>query len=338
MKNETKKIALAGLASLLLNSSCIKNPPGPIGNNPIDDVMSKNCTNSATGTIEVCDNNSNLWFINANNITKPYTGGFAPNPTRLMVANNLPAAYKINGLTVRFDFNWLKDSTAIKCGFCGTPPFPYAKNIELCSIKKDSNVIIAYKPVIYLYPEKETKVKVELNYKGNLTVTYPDFDKNINGWEVTAKKDGTLKNQKDNLEYQYLFWEGAPTVPYSFNMNEGYCVKGSDTKTFLQNTLPKLGLTAKEYNEMIVFWLPKMMNNNYNIIHFAGESYTKSAPLTITPKPQTLIRVFMAYRPSNTFVKTSEPLIHTPKRTGFTVVEWGGTEMSKPNDSNTHLF
>ena len=46
-----------------------------------------------------------------------------------------------------------------------------------------------YKPVIYLYPEKETDVEVVLDYAGELTCVYPEY----NGkWEVTAFPDGTL--------------------------------------------------------------------------------------------------------------------------------------------------
>jgi len=39
------------------------------------------------------------------------------------------------------------------------------------------------KPIIYLYPEKETDVSVKLDYKGKLAVTYPAYN---GGWVVTA--------------------------------------------------------------------------------------------------------------------------------------------------------
>ena len=40
------------------------------------------------------------------------------------------------------------------------------------------------KPVIYLYPEQEEDVSVELDYVGDLTCTYPEY----NGkWNVTAQ-------------------------------------------------------------------------------------------------------------------------------------------------------
>lgn len=47
----------------------------------------------------------------------------------------------------------------------------------------------AAKPVIYLYPEKETTVTVKLDYAGALTCTYPAYG---DGWTVTACPDGTL--------------------------------------------------------------------------------------------------------------------------------------------------
>lgn len=53
-----------------------------------------------------------------------------------------------------------------------------AENIRESEFEPDENV--AYKPVIYLYPEKETEVEVELIYNGRLTVTYPVYK---NGWK-----------------------------------------------------------------------------------------------------------------------------------------------------------
>ena len=47
-------------------------------------------------------------------------------------------------------------------------------------------------------------------------------------------------------------------------------------------------------------------------------------PLEINPKPNTLIRVMMEYKPSNKYVKLPEQKIITPERKGFVVVEWGG--------------
>lgn len=326
MKTIFLKSAFVATGLLLGLAGCIKKNdpiiPQPIN---IDPVIK--CSLSGSGTIERCPADSNLWFIN-----NSYAGsGPITGPSTLLVPLNLPQAFKVNALTVKFKYSLTSDSTKLNCWFCGTPPVPYGKNIRLCDIQRDSNVVIVMKPVIYLYPQKKTKVSVDLRYKGQLTVTYPEYNENIHGWQVLANSDGSLINLADNTSHQYLFWEGSPSKPYNFNMNEGFCVKGSETLNFLKKTLPKLGLCPKEYNDMIVFWLPKMMNNPYNLIHFAQEEYTNSAPLLVTPKPDKTIRVFMAYQPCDAFIKTQEPLILTPQRKGFTLVEWGGVELSKPS-------
>ena len=95
----------------------------------------------------------------------------------------------------------------------------------------------------------------------------------------------------------------------------------------MQNTLEKIGLTPKEYNEFIVFWYPKMKDNKYNLIKFAEEEYTKTAPLTINPRPDSMLRVFMVYKPLDNFINIKPQEIKPFIREGFTVVEWGGTEI-----------
>lgn len=179
------------------------------------------------------------------------------------------------------------------------------------------------KPVIYLYPEEETEVEVRLDYRGQLTVTYPEYR---DGWRVTAKPDGTLTDADGN-EYSYLFWEGVSDTAYDFR--EGFCVQGRDTAEFLREKLSLLGLTPREYNELIVYWLPKMQDNPYNVISFQGEVYTDSAALSVSPAPDTVLRVFMAYYPSETPVTIPEQKLTPTERVGFTLVEWGGTECTK---------
>ena len=48
-------------------------------------------------------------------------------------------------------------------------------------------------------------------------------------------------------------------------------------------------------------------------------------PLEISPKPDTIIRVLMKYKPLNKKINIKEQKLDTPTRAGFTVVEWGGT-------------
>ena len=178
------------------------------------------------------------------------------------------------------------------------------------------------KPVIYLYPETTTEVNVKLDYAGKLTCTYPKYQ---NGWNVIARPDGTLKDVKTGKEYSYLFWEGESKIKY--DLSKGYVVKGKDTAEFLQEKLAQIGLLPKEYNEFIVYWLPEMEDNPYNLITFQNEVYTNSAVLTVNPKPDSVLRVFMAYKELEKPIKIEAPKITPFERKGFTVVEWGGTEI-----------
>ena len=177
-----------------------------------------------------------------------------------------------------------------------------------------------YKPVIYLYPQEETEVSVKLLLDGQLTCTYPAYS---DGWQVTAAPDGTLTD-KQGQTYNYLYWEG--TVNTQWDMTEGFCVKGEDTAAFLEESLEKLGLTRKEANEFIVYWLPLMEQNPYNIISFQTATYTDAAQLDITPAPDTVIRVFMTWQASDYSIRLLPQKLTAPEREGFTVVEWGGTE------------
>ncbi len=177
------------------------------------------------------------------------------------------------------------------------------------------------KPVIYLYPEAETEVTVRLDYAGDLTCTYPAYD---GAWRVAAAPDGTLTDESGQT-YRYLYWEGTDNVQYDFS--EGFCIPGEETAAFLEDALAQLGLTRAEANEFIIYWLPQMEGNAYNLISFQQEAYTDAAKLTITPQPDTLLRVFMAWKPLMRAVEIVPQTLTAPERTGFTAVEWGGAEV-----------
>ena len=177
------------------------------------------------------------------------------------------------------------------------------------------------KPVIYLYPEVEMEVSVKLDYKGELMFTYPKYN---DGWTVTARPDGTLIDADGN-EYSYLFWDGVCDVEY--DLSKGYVIKGEDTADFLRDTLARMGLTPREYNEFIVYWLPQMEGNPYNLITFQTDAYTDNAVLDIAPTPDSMLRVFMVFKALDKPIEIEEPEIVLFERRGFCVVEWGGSEI-----------
>ena len=178
------------------------------------------------------------------------------------------------------------------------------------------------KPVIYLYPEEKTDVSVSVDFTdgGELTCTYPEY---ADGWNVTAMPDGTLYDSDGN-EYYCLYWEGEGNS--KLDISKGFCVKGEDTAEFLREKLLHIGLTPREANEFIIYWLPIMEDNKYNLITLHTDDYSKSVPLTVSPKPDTVIRVFMTFKPVSEFVEIEEQALPVYTRSGFTVVEWGGSE------------
>lgn len=182
------------------------------------------------------------------------------------------------------------------------------------------------KPIIYFYPEEETNISVQLAFDGKLSHTYPKYN---HGWKVTASPDGTLKDQTEK-EYYALYWEGHETTPLS--IPNGTVLKGNETIAFLEEELPKMGLNAKETNEFIIYWMPHLENNKYNLIHFASTEYTNMAQLNVTPKPETMIRVMMVFQPSDLPVEIIKQNLSElyKERKGFTVVEWGGRQIQKP--------
>ena len=190
-----------------------------------------------------------------------------------------------------------------------------------CNDEGDPGSIMLAKPVIYLYPEETTDVTVKLDVTGQLTAVYPAYE---DGWHVTAAPDGTLTDE-NGRSYYCLYWEAESDTDY--DLSQGFCVPGESTAAFLEDALAKLGLTEREANEFIIYWLPRMQANPYNLISFQTDVYEAHAKLAVEPAPDTLIRVFMAWQGVKSPVELSPQTLSAPERHGFTVVEWGGTEI-----------
>lgn len=246
------------------------------------------------------------------------TGFFVTGETKIVYKNDLSDAFGFSSARAKI-IAGKKAERYADPAFNGIENWYYAKNITV--LQRADSVAEPEKPVIYLYPEEETEVFVNLDFSGKLTATYPEYN---GGWKVTAKPDGTLFD-KNGREYYCLFWEGISESEYDFE--KGFCIPGDETAKFLETALPKLGLSPKEANEFIIYWLPRMQENEYNLISFQSEAYTETAKLKIVPKPDTLIRVFMAWKPLDEFIEIEPQELSFPEREGFVAVEWGGAKI-----------
>lgn len=176
------------------------------------------------------------------------------------------------------------------------------------------------KPVIYLYPEKETEVSVNVRPTSGISISEPEIG---DGWKVIASPNGELYNIDDGKTYPYLFWEG-----FAANFKtpkEGFMVAMKDVSRFFDEKLRILGLNEKEITDFKEFWVPRLNENKYYFITFISQAdFDKYAPLTVDPKPDSVIRVFFDYKGLDKKIKVREQKLKKAERKGFAVIEWGG--------------
>ena len=206
----------------------------------------------------------------------------------------------------------------------------YLATLVLCNLfthwandnYRPESFMVWYKPIIYVYPEKDMDVEVTLSNPEKLTVTYPKYE---DSWKVKALTDGTLIDS-NNKKYYALYWEGIEDK--DIINKDGFVIKGEDSASFLEEKLEILGLNYKERNEFIMYWLPKLEKNKYNYIRFkTREEIDNNMKLDINPEPDTLIRVMMEYKGLDKKIKVKEEKLTKVERDGYSVVEWGGTEI-----------
>ncbi|TND08378.1 MAG: hypothetical protein FD123_2174 [Bacteroidetes bacterium] len=187
--------------------------------------------------------------------------------------------------------------------------------------------VISFKPVIYVYPKQSTEINITLDVKGKLDFTYPKYE---NGWKFTADPDGTI--HLGGRKYDYLFWDGVMNIePGRVNWNEGFIVKKENLTAFFEENLGLMGLSPREIQDYITYWCPLMQANESNYVHFLfNEDYNRCAALNVTPRPDSQFRVFMVWTDAAKVPtgKLQAQEIPTFNRTGFTLVEWGGTVLN----------
>jgi hypothetical protein len=185
------------------------------------------------------------------------------------------------------------------------------------------------KPVIYFYPEKEMEVKVDLQVKGDLTFTYPAIE---DGWSFQISPDGTI--HKGESSYPYLFWEGVSAnltfdKLVSSNSIQGTLVQDNQVISFLESQLSLLGLNDKERADFITFWGPDLSKNKTSFVQFIVDEQVTDliGALTVSPAPISFRRVYILFCNSDniTYQIVSPAPIKPFVRSGFTVLEWGGT-------------
>lgn len=180
------------------------------------------------------------------------------------------------------------------------------------------------KPVIYLYPEKDTYVDVSLSIPGTITKSIPEYG---NGWKkVLAHPNGKLEYK--GKSYNELFYESEVTKVNP--PRNGIMIPKSELKSQLSQILSKLGLNRVEKDEFLDYWMSPLLNLKGNYILFSvleTQEKERVDGVHIFPEPDTRIELLIYFKPLE-YPVSIKPLIlpeNPPERKGFTEVEWGGT-------------
>ena len=219
--------------------------------------------------------------------------------------------------------------------------------IATTSIRKEHDskfTNVVDKPAIYVYENKDSNEQIQ-NYTVSLSVNnennkiktiYPiaTIDGNTYSWNISVDKNKSGLVY-DNQNYDYLFWDAESNIDFEFN--NGFCIKGSNTKDFLEEKLYSMGLNEKEVHDFVVYWLPIMQNNNYNLISFVGidknDTYNKDFDLQLlddgTPIGDSF-RVIIVWKSVDEKVDIEEqtlPHFNRPTNKPY-MIEWGGCEIT----------
>ncbi|MBL1281055.1 MAG: hypothetical protein COA33_012315 [Fluviicola sp.] len=230
---------------------------------------------------------------------------------------------KTNPGTHKFQFYYTKQFTEVFINISVIERHEDLWGIEFKESSKKPYQVQPLKPIIYLYPEKEKEILVNVRPVGEFILTYPEIK---GGWRVTAQPNGEL--EVDGEKYSYLFWESSQYQEPEIAENlKGFIVEGKNIVPFLKDKLSHAGLNSKEQADFITFWAPRILSLDKIFIQFQfNEECDRYASLEILPKPDNLYRLFMSWRKVDEDLVVEEQKIQVANRVGFTVIEWGGAE------------
>lgn len=196
---------------------------------------------------------------------------------------------------------------------------PFGRYIRF--LRRDLLAPTNCEPILYLYPEIETNIQVSLGERVDVISSLPAA---TDTWHVRATPNGKLTDPTTQRTYDHIFWEGiAGVLP---PLEKGFVVDTSQLITFFDEKLQTLGLNASETDDFKKAWLKEFGDARYYFIGFYDRRVIdKYAPMTIEPRPETVIRILMDYRPLKSRIPVASPQLESPgRREGFTVVEWAG--------------
>jgi hypothetical protein len=205
-----------------------------------------------------------------------------------------------------------------------------AADIPVLSFKKRKPVIYLFSPV-----DRDASIKLSLSSDWSFSTIYPEVPikhprDTVNAgncgeyleWNVRTNAESKVLFEKNSgLTVSYLFWEadsrpvrpespplspGAAVdrtnerfVPASANLcdDDSVLLSSKQTTMYLERSLEVLGLHVEARTSFITFWLPYFQKYTHVALRFIPQrSLELAAPLSVTPQPDVITRVFMLFK------------------------------------------
>jgi hypothetical protein len=177
-----------------------------------------------------------------------------------------------------------------------------------------------YDSPLYLYGKEGQNVNVRVDtYVYN---TEPGYD---NGYKVKLLTDGMMRvngSVTDSIKYDY-----TPAIKKIDRPTRGTLVRRAQLGNVLTNYGKKIGLNAKEINDLIAYGNDQTSAPYVFVSFFNHEASHEILPLSFTPKPDNYLNIifyFKEYTTKPTFSPEAPVFPNPLKRTGFTAVEVSG--------------
>ena len=200
--------------------------------------------------------------------------------------------------------------------FCRPPDVATLDTLLLTDIGVD-------KPAVYIYPNAPGRFTVELGLGRDvrLTASDPVYGE---GWDVFIDEGGRIDDTHD-----YLFYELGMPSP---NLRaEGWCLDGADLSAELADLVARHGLNEAETAAFVDYWEERLPDSPYWLaLPVVGADLDRWATLDVTPAPESVLRLWIFFRPSAEEVSLPAPVVAPFTREGTTVVEWGGGVLPRP--------
>jgi len=175
-----------------------------------------------------------------------------------------------------------------------------------------------YKPNIYIYPQENIQLEVNIDFPmgGKVIASIPEYK---TGWKVSVDSKGIIDNK-----YTYLFYES--TQPNVWQTKSGWMIKKADLKGFFEENMALYGFAGQEITDFTDYWIPRLKDQEiYSICPQVLPAINKVVQLRFSKQPEHLLRLYYVIRGRDNSSKNElvKPEIPKFERKGYFITEWG---------------